>query len=115
MSEAVILCEGYYDRAFWDGWLRYLGCNNDGFSPGTPGYPAADPWGSKVGGGQYAYRSKSGGFIRLRPCSGRSNILRAARDRLIQRTTKQLRCLVVNVDVDTSAAVGVGPTGLRRQ
>ena len=21
MSESVILCEGYYDRAFWAGWL----------------------------------------------------------------------------------------------
>lgn len=21
MSESVILCEGFHDRAFWDGWL----------------------------------------------------------------------------------------------
>lgn len=45
MSESVILCEGFHDRAFWDGWLTHLGCNSDGFRPGTPGYPALDPWG----------------------------------------------------------------------
>jgi hypothetical protein len=24
MSESVILCEGFHDRAFWDGWLTSL-------------------------------------------------------------------------------------------
>ncbi|MDT7815668.1 MAG: hypothetical protein QOJ42_5584 [Acidobacteriaceae bacterium] len=33
MSESVILCEGYHDRAFWDGWLRYLGCSDPGVPP----------------------------------------------------------------------------------
>ena len=41
MSESVILCEGFHDRAFWDGWLTFLHCNSDGFKPGTPGFPAA--------------------------------------------------------------------------
>lgn len=26
MSESVIYCEGYHDRAFWMGWLGHLGC-----------------------------------------------------------------------------------------
>ena len=116
MSESVILCEGFYDRAFWDGWLTSLGCNCDGFKPGTPGFPALDPWGDPVRRGQFAYRSKSGSFVRARPCNGKGNVLQEARIRLTQRTTKRLLRLVVNVDVDTSAA-GTSPrlTGLRQQ
>ncbi len=116
MSESVILCEGFHDRAFWDGWLTYLGCKSDGFKPGTTGYPASDPWGDKVRGGQFAYRSKSDLFIRLRPCNGKSNLLREIRVRLSQRSTKPLRRLILNVDADT-IAVGapVMATGLRQQ
>src|SRR5207249_3851317 len=87
--------------------------------PGTAGFPGLDPWGDEVrGGGQYAYRSKSGGFIRVRPSMGKSNVLREARIRLGQRSTKPLVRLVVNVDVDTSSAAGTavtGLTGLRQQ
>jgi hypothetical protein len=85
MSESVILCEGFHDRAFWDGWLLFLGCDSAGFKPGTPGFPALDPWGDPVRRGQYAYRSKSGSFVRLRPCNGKSNVLQEARVRLIHK------------------------------
>src|SRR5258708_3800323 len=116
MSESVILCEGFHDRAFWDGWLTVLGCNSDGFKPGTPGYPALDPWGDPVRQGQFAYRSKSGRFVRVRPCNGKSNVLQEARIRLTRRTTRQLLRLVINVDVDTSTAgMAPGSTGLRQQ
>jgi hypothetical protein len=116
MNESVILCEGFHDRAFWDGWLTYLGCNSDGFKPGTPGYPASDPWGVKVRGGQFAYHSKTGHFIRVVPCHGKSKILQEARIRLTRRTTNPLLRLVINVDVDTSAAgTTSGSTGLRQQ
>src|SRR5436309_2878174 len=30
MSHSVILCEGYHDRAFWAGWLKYLHCIDSG-------------------------------------------------------------------------------------
>ena len=115
MSESVILCEGFHDRAFWDGWLTLLGCNSDGFKPGTPGYPASDPWGDKVRGGQFAHRSKSGRFIRLRPCGGKKNVLQEARIRLRLRATKPLLRLIINVDVDRSAVTPSGTTGLRQQ
>lgn len=59
MSESVILCEGFHDRAFWDGWLTFLGCNSDGFKPGTPGYPALDPWGDPVRRGQLLIARKA--------------------------------------------------------
>jgi hypothetical protein len=116
MSESLVLCEGFHDRAFWDGWLTFLGCNSDGFKPGTPGYPALDPWGDQVRGGQFAYRSKTGNFVRVRHCNGKNKILRETRIRLGQRTTKPLVRLIINVDVDTSAAgTTPGPTGLRQQ
>jgi hypothetical protein len=116
MSESVILCEGYHDRAFWDGWLTFLGCKSDGFKPGTPGYPLRDPWGHRVTGGQFAYHSKSRKFIRVRPCQGKNNVLREALIRLTLRTTNRLLRLVINVDVDTSAAgTTPGPTSLRQQ
>src|SRR5262245_28233626 len=99
MSESVILCEGFHDRAFWDGWLTFLGCKSDGFKPGTPGDPASDPWGDKVRGGQFAYHSKSGSFVRLRPCNGKHQVLREAFIRLRQRNVKPLLRLVINVDV----------------
>jgi hypothetical protein len=80
------------------------------------GYPALDPWGDPVRRGQFAYRSKSGSFIRLRPCNGKSNVLHEARVRLTQRSTKRLLRLVINVDVDISAAgTSPAPTGLRQQ
>jgi hypothetical protein len=116
MSESVVLCEGYHDRAFWDGWLKHLGCSSQGFEPSTPGYPALDPWGDKVGGGQFAYYSPTQRFVRVRPCNGKSNILRELRIRLVLRSTKVLESLVINVDVDTSTtSTSQTSTGLRRQ
>jgi hypothetical protein len=115
MSESVILCEGYLDRAFWDGWLNSLGCNSDGFKPGTPRYPALDPFGKAVLRGEFGYRSKSGGFIRIRACGGKSGVLPKARLRLTQRTTNALDRLVINVDSDLTASGVVAPqTGLQR-
>jgi hypothetical protein len=118
MSESVILCEGYHDRAFWKGWLMHLGCTDPGVpGPGQTRRPVVyDPWNTPVTGGQFAYHSRSSCFIRVRPCGGKSNVLEAARIRLHERTAKQLLRLVINVDPDVSAAgAATGVTGLRRQ
>lgn len=40
MSESVILCEGFHDRSFWDGWLS---------RPGG-GLPGAGRSGAKLAG-----------------------------------------------------------------
>jgi hypothetical protein len=117
MSESVILCEGYHDRAFWAGWLTHLGCSD----PGTPLPGSArrrkilDPWKDRVEGGQYAYLSKTGQFLRVIPCNGKSQILDTARDRLIQRTRKPVVRLVLNIDADTTASGVQTATGLRVQ
>jgi hypothetical protein len=118
MSETVILCEGYHDRAFWKGWLTHLGCTDPGLPPAgkTNRVPIFDPWNAQVKGGQYAYNSKSTHFIRVQPCQGKANILPAAHLRLAQRSSKQLQRLIINVDPDVSAAgAGARATGLRHQ
>ncbi|MBN1346557.1 MAG: hypothetical protein JXQ73_27960 [Phycisphaerae bacterium] len=108
-SESVIICEGYYDRAFWTGWLARLGCKD-------PGGPVRDPWGKDVvGRGQRAFYSPSGSFIRLLPAGGdRTKIIRAARLRLNQASTNSIRCLVINVDTDEEQGIdleeGTKPT-----
>ncbi len=118
MSESVILCEGYHDRAFWAGWLLHLGC----VDPGQPkaGHMARsivrDPWNDPVIGGQFGYHSKSGRFLRVQPCGGKSGIRPAAQRRLGQRVLKGLTRLVLNIDADTHAdGTTTGATGLRRQ
>ncbi len=74
MSESVVLCEGPHDRAFWAGWLTYLGCSDEGFRPGTLGYPRPDPWGDEVRGGEFGYHSRSHSFLRVVFCGGRSKV-----------------------------------------
>jgi hypothetical protein len=73
-----------------------------------------DPWKTPVAGGQYAYLSKSGGFIRVVPCRGRSHVPEAARLRLRERASKPLVRLLINVDPDVPGA-GAPATGLRLQ
>jgi len=114
-SETLILCEGYHDRAFWAGWLAHLGCSTDGFSPNSPGYPRQDPWGGKIGGGQFAFTSPSGHFLRVVPCQGKDKLRPAARARLRERQTKTLARLILNVDPDTDAASSTPPAGIRAQ
>ncbi len=117
MSESVIYCEGYHDRAFWMGWLGHLGCVDPGapLPGGTGRRTILDPWSDPVKGGQYAYHSRSGRFIRVVPCQGKHKVLPAARIRLGQRNSKGLVRLVINIDSDVTASGSpTGPSGLQR-
>lgn len=103
-QESVILCEGYHDRAFWDGWLRFLKCtvpqaNNKTLSTRI----VKDPWGRTVSGGQFGFHSPSGNFLRIVPCGGDDFVAGALKDRLAGRATHALRHVVVNYDADTDA------------
>jgi hypothetical protein len=98
MSESVILCEGYYGRAFWAGWLTRLGCKE-------PVRPVSDPMGRPVSLGHYAFYSQSSRFIRIVPCRGKNNILQEARRRLAARETERVVHLVINSDSDAEAEV----------
>jgi hypothetical protein len=116
VSESVILCEGYHDRAFWSGLLEYAGCTNPAVAGGSFGpIKVRDPFGNTVAGGQYAFQSRSGRFLRVVPCHGRDRILGIARTRLAERTTKSLLRLVLNVDPDTQAGNPAAPGGATTQ
>ena len=123
MSESIVLCEGYHDRAFWAAWLERLECTDPGKQKGGGGRrDVLDPWGNKVVGGQYAFHSGSGRFVRIVPCNGKSNVLPAARirlqkeaDRLNQGASEsRLTRLVVNLDPDVSSSDPSGKTGFRQ-
>lgn len=109
MSEAVILCEGFYDRAFWAGWLEHLGCPKP-----VPGR-VFDPAGKLVSGGQFGFYSPTGSFIRAVPCGGKERVLPEARACLEGRRIDSLRHLVLCVDPDVTTASEGGKTGLRAE
>jgi hypothetical protein len=117
MSESVVFCEGYHDRAFWAGWLGHLRCVDPGSPPpGRTGrIDVYDPWQTKVSRGQYAFQSRSGRFIRVVPCGGKSKIIPLLRTRLRERITKALTQAVINIDLDvTASGARAGPWGLQR-
>jgi len=104
MSESVVLCEGYHDRAFWAGWLEHLGCENLGRPRGRTGrIQVRDPWDKPVVGGEFAFRSKTGKFLRIVPCQGKDKVLSAAESRLKDREVEKLVRLALNVDSDKTA------------
>lgn len=104
-AESVILCEGYHDRAFWAGWLEHLKCTDPGAAtaPGMPRAKIPDPFGDPVAGGQFAFLTRTRQFMRIRPCGGRTNIVREAKLRITQHATKPLQYLLVNLDCDANA------------
>ncbi|MBK9385494.1 MAG: hypothetical protein IPN34_11855 [Planctomycetes bacterium] len=62
---AIVLVEGYHDRAFWSGWLTARGW--------VSAKGALDPSGKKVEGGRFAFR-RGESFAVVMPCDGWSNI-----------------------------------------
>jgi len=106
MTQSVILCEGYLDRAFWAGWLEYLGCQDPGLPEGTTKRrPVIDPWGSKVAGGQFAYHSRSRRFIRIVPCGNKETVRPVGKLFLQNRCEEPLTHLILNVDADTDVSI----------
>src|SRR5438105_2863164 len=99
-AESTILCEGYYDRAFWTGCLLALGCTDAGKNPDGTRKKVFDLASRAVTGGQYGFLTGTGNFIRIVPCRGKANILPEARDRLHRRHTDPIRRLVINIDPD---------------
>lgn len=111
MSESIVLCEGFYDRAFWAGWLLHLGCRQ---APVQGEVFAGTS--SRAGKGHFGYFSKSNQFLKVIPCHGRRHILRQARLLLGKRDFEpRLRRLVLSVDPDVDAAEDSAATGLRVQ
>lgn len=108
--ESVVFCEGFHDRAFWKGWLLGLGCTDPGVPPpgATTRAPVFDPWNGPVTRGRFAFRSPTGHFIQVSPCSGKTNILPLVRQRLKKHATEPVRHIIVNEDSDLPAGAFPG-------
>ena len=125
MSESVVLCEGYHDRAFWAGWLLSLGCTDRGRRRNGAGRKdVRDDRSGKVVGGEYGFRSKSEKFVRIVPCGGDSKaVAREARDRLKeerqrwlqQAAESQLARLIFCIDPDVNVDQASVKTGFAQR
>jgi hypothetical protein len=124
LRQSIVLCEGYHDRAFWSGWLTYLGCADPASPlPGGGRAEVLDPWGRPVRGGDYGFHSKSDEFVRVRPCQGRDGVMREARRILTEESKRvlqdlaasQLNRLVFTLDPDVLMEDASGSTGFRVQ
>lgn len=95
MKTRVLLCEGYEDRAFLDGWLRREGWVS------SKGDPSPDELG-KPPPGTYRYR-RGDVLLRVTPVDGRDNLLPGARLLLKQQPTRPgFDRLVLCLDPDTT-------------
>jgi hypothetical protein len=102
MSQRVLVVEGFLDRAFVKGFLERRGCT----SLGASGRQAPrDPWGAEVKGGQFAFRTASGAFLRVFPAQGEAGLLNAVRLFIAGASTKPVDELVMvrDPDVDVGA------------
>jgi hypothetical protein len=91
--EAFVLCEGYDDRSFWQGWLE----DRLGF---TPRKLASERGRHGALRDCYTYQTKAGGLIHVIACRGGLEVWAIAREKLRDRTAKPISRLVINVDVD---------------
>ena len=109
MSESVILCEGYHDRAFWGGWMEYFGCVDPG--RGNPRKPVYDPEGKEVNKPQFGYYTPTGVFLRLIPCRDKRGVRKEASKRLREESDRMkqgasepiLSRLIMSIDSDLAA------------
>lgn len=104
MSESVILCEGYDDRAFLAEWLTQQRCCEQ----------RTDLNGKKVEGGNFGFRSLEGGFIRIVDCKGDEGVIKQLRDRIQGKAGSGFRKLVVCLDADVPVPTD-GSTGFTAQ
>ncbi|MRG97532.1 hypothetical protein [Polyangium spumosum] len=105
--EAIVLCEGYDDRSFWQGLLLSVGCKPA---------PQANPVHRFQG--DYMYETPGGGLLHVVPCGEQKQVrddparkrdaVRTMGQLLLRaRATRPLARLVLNLDVDTKAPAAV--------
>jgi hypothetical protein len=93
-AESILLCEGYHDRAFLDGWLRSRECKSWKDKP----YPPNND--NKLGGGQFAFQTPKQRWVRVVPVEGEGNLLRKANVFLQEAKTRPISRIVLVWDVD---------------
>lgn len=99
-QQAVILCEGFDDRAFLAEWLVTLGCQE----------ARQDPWRSSVTTGQYGFKTPSGRFIRVHPCNGKGRLAEIAGTYIDRHPARPVSRLMLCFDADCEAPA-VAPRG----
>lgn len=109
MSQSVVLCEGFDDRAFWKGWLLHLGCRS-----AETAAERRDEWGREVSKGRYLFYSPSADRILIEPCEGRPNLKKAADMWLKELAIRPIPKLVLNIDSDVDVE-GAGPAVVGRE
>lgn len=95
----IILCEGYDDRAFWCGWLLRLRCQD----LSKQSRSVSDPWGRKVTGGQFGFKTPGGTFVRLQPCQGKPKLKPSTHSLVKKHPTNPIGRLLVSFDADDDA------------
>ncbi|MCU0701841.1 MAG: hypothetical protein MUC96_35500 [Myxococcaceae bacterium] len=102
MRQRVVVVEGFLDRAFVKGFIERRGC----VSLGASGQPAPkDPWGAQVKGGQYAFKTASGAFLRLVPAQGDAALLKTVRVFINDAPTRPVDVLLMIRDPDVDVGV----------
>jgi hypothetical protein len=102
VRESIVLCEGFDDRAFWQGLLLSLGCKDARRDSSIHKFNAV-----------FTYRTPSGRLVHVVPCHQQQSAVGSeeraqdpvrflARLLLKGRATKPLSRLILNLDVDTS-------------
>lgn len=92
LSERIVLCEGYHDRAFLAGLFKHRGWVVPDLK--------IDPWGKRWTGGQFGF-VKDRCFVRIVSCGGDSKILDKASYYLEALAVQPWSRLVVLSDDDT--------------
>ena len=106
MSESIVLCEGYHDRAFWKGILTFLGCTDPG-----PGVVNAKK--ERLTGGRFGFYNLVGRQIQVIPCGGKARILPQFRTEISLLATRPRKSIVVCIDPD--GAQGISLPDLMRE
>jgi hypothetical protein len=100
VSQVLILCEGYDDRAFWKCWLASLGAV-DLFTEAGSDRTRLEVYlrdsGVAASDGDYCMRSGSNDFFVVRPCKSQKQLWKTAR---IALKNEQVTSLVINCDSD---------------
>lgn len=92
MSQSIVLCEGYHDRAFLKGLATQLGCTLSRLRPG----------GQRLEGGRFGYTTPRGRFVEVVPCDGVDKMAAQAEQSWKLHQAEQLVALVWCCDEDTA-------------
>lgn len=91
-AEVLILCEGYQDRAFWDGCLlHHFRCAAVNPRPSTLEHKNT---------GSYTYRTEGGRYVHVIPCAQAGGLDKVLQAKLKGRFGNPFEHIVHNSDVD---------------